>query len=118
MASEVQAGVAAFLRLFADVIEEGNRPFNEIDGDYIERADPRDYVAICEIVDASLRANLDQANASHRQGFVRAMAHLITMCDGSCVLGADWDPWSATEAAFAAPTDASAVIRRASGASH
>ena len=75
-------------------------------------------LALLKEFDASLRANLDQANASHRQGFVRAMAHLITMCDGSCVLGADWDPWSATEAAFAAPTDASAVIRRASGASH
>ena len=110
---EVQGGAAAFQQMLADLAIEENRPFAEIDGDYEDDADPRDYVAMASIIEHSLRANFERASPQHREGFVRAMTHMLSVCSGSSILDDGWDPIGATAAAFVAPGAALAVLHSA-----
>lgn len=75
--------------------------------------DTRDYVGMSEMVLASLRTNLGHADGLHAEGYLRALTSLLcTVADG-CAPSSDWDPLRETEAAFAAPAVAAALLARA-----
>lgn len=64
--------------------------------------DGRDYVAMVYAIAESFKSNLAGASSKHREGYLRAMAYLLSI-DADNYIGADddWDPLAITERAFA-----------------
>lgn len=62
--------------------------------------DTRPYADIAALIGASLQRNLNEAEASHREGFLRALTDLLSMAADGSGPGQDWDPLANTEAAY------------------
>lgn len=65
--------------------------------------DGRDYVTMVKLVEASIGADLVDASGEHREGYLRALAHLLCLvADGAGPTGT-WDPLLETSTAFRRP---------------
>lgn len=108
----VRAGADAFLGLMEQLDELALANFAE---EWDEQGDPRDYIAMAALVEASIRSHLVDAPEQHRQGFVRALVDLICLNIDGCGIDCDtaWDPLKSSTAAFAAPAAAAEAIRKA-----
>jgi len=63
--------------------------------------DSRDYRAMATATMNSIRANLlDHPSAEHREGYLRALVHLLSLNADGCGIGSDWDPIGETQPAF------------------
>lgn len=79
------------------------------------QGDGRDYVAMVQMVEASIRSNVSAAGAEHREGYLRALAHLLCLVADGAGPTATWNPLGETAAAFAASTEAGRLLVSASG---
>ena len=95
----VYAGAAAFLDLIRHIQEQGDKDLESHDDN---ESDARDYFAMAEMVQASIRENLEYAAQAHRQGYLRALTDLLSIVGDGCGPGDEWDPIKATERAFLA----------------
>jgi hypothetical protein len=63
--------------------------------------DDRDYVAMVRAIAESFKTNLAGTSAKHREGYLRAMAYLLSIdADNYIAADDDWDPIRITERAF------------------
>jgi hypothetical protein len=75
-----------------------------------EAGDARDYRAMADATLANINANLLQhPSAEHREGYLRALVHLLSVTADGFGVGEDWDPVGETEAAFSAAQSAKAA---------
>jgi hypothetical protein len=95
----VYAGAAAFLDLIRRIQEKGDK---DLEFHEDSEGDVRDYFEMAEMVQASIRENLEHAAQAHRQGYLRALTDLISIVGDDCGPGDEWDPISGTERAFLA----------------
>lgn len=77
-----------------------------------DTAGPRDYRALAEMLASNLAENLGYSAAAHREGYLRALTHLMSLVDDGSGPPQVWDPNCATEAAFAAPAQVQAAVAR------
>lgn len=113
MRSEVRAGADAFLQLIHRVDMQTSSDFAANDDAGLGDVDVRDYLALVDILEASLQENFVEASPQRRQGYLRAFADLLAMHVDGAGPGDIWDPLASSEAAFAAPQAAHAAITRA-----
>jgi hypothetical protein len=63
--------------------------------------DARNYRSMAVATLASIKANLLQhPSPEHREGYLRALVHLLSLNADGCGISKDWDPIEETEAAF------------------
>lgn len=67
-----------------------------------EHQDGRDYVQIAEELERAMREHLLEAPDGQKEGFLRALCDLMSVCADGCCISSDWDPLSTTAAAFSA----------------
>lgn len=79
------------------------------------RGDGRDYVAMVQMLEASIRSNVGKGSAEQRQGYLRALAHLLCLVADGAGPTATWNPLVETAAAFAASAEAGRLMVRAGG---
>lgn len=111
--ADVHTGAQALHALVAELAAMSDAGCSDVD-DYRlgEFPDLRDYRAMADAVERSVVQNLSGAGA-HREGYLRALTHLLALVADGCGPGEDWEPIGATAAAFVAPRAASAAILRA-----
>ena len=103
MKDDLNAGARAFLQLLADVNSQTTADFEAASESQLESGeDVRDYAAIVDSLETTLRVNFVEASADRRQGFMRALADLL-----ACHVEGGWrpmpyDPVQITEASFRA----------------
>jgi len=100
MADALQAGAAALQDLIRRVGEEGEADL-VLAGD--DAGDARDYRALAAMVLQDVQTNLLHPEAAHREGYLRALTHLLSLTADGAGPGLDWRPISDTAAAFARP---------------
>jgi len=103
MADALQAGAAALQDLIRRVGDKGDA---DLVAAYaatseVEAGDARDYKALADMVQRDLAANLDHQSPGHRQGYLRALTHLLSLTADGAGPGPDWAPVRDTAAAFA-----------------
>ena len=115
-----RAGAQALLELLRHLHQQSERNFtaqSEVEGDcYADQphTDPRDYIAFAKDIEASILANIVNAEAARREGYLRAMTDLFCIVGDGCGPDLDnWDPLAATEIAFAASRGAAEAVGRA-----
>ena len=102
MADNIDAGAAALRELIRHIGTISDATCDSLGDD---NGDGRDYVTMVQLVDASIRANVAEGCSEHREGYLRALAHLLCIvADGAGPTSA-WNPLMETSAAFAAPID-------------
>ena len=110
-----ESGVAALVELLR-AIEVGTSLDYDAAPDGDLEDEPIDYAGVVELIAASVQANLVDAEAEHREGFLRALAVLfVDVADGGLppdLLEDQWDPIAKSEPSFAARAAAASVIRR------
>ena len=92
MSADLQAGAAAFFALRARLQEISDTTC----GEDPDRPDQRDYRAMGDEVLRSLADNLGHRSVAHRQGYLRAITHLLAVEVDGGVASSDWDPLAAT----------------------
>lgn len=108
---ELNTGAAALQALLAAIGEISDSTcMDDIDSN---ADDTRDYESMAQAVRASIEANLQHHSLAHREGYLRALTHLLCLNADGCGPGDNWAPIDATEAAFNAPRVAADVIRQA-----
>lgn len=90
-------GAEAFRSLFGRV----SRISNDTCCRFGEGLDGRNYVAVSDAIETSLRAVLDDDDALRREGYLRALADLLCLvADGAGYTEDSPDPLTTTEASF------------------
>ncbi len=105
-------GAAALQDLIAYIGDLSDTTCSDLH-DHGAEGDSRDYLGMSEMVSASLRANLAHADPLHAEGYLRALTSLLCIVADGCAPGRDWEPLRETEASFAAPAAAAALLARA-----
>jgi hypothetical protein len=93
---QVQQGAQAFRDLLEVV-----KKLSDDTADPDSAVDTRDYVAMFGALESSLNANLVDAGAGRREGFIRALTDLICVSVDCACPNLDWDPIETTNPAFA-----------------
>ncbi|CAH0354078.1 hypothetical protein [Aquabacterium sp. CECT 9606] len=94
------------LRAGADALKETLQAITELSNDTCcqlgEDVDSRDYAAMADVIVTSIQANLINGQASHREGYLRALTDFLSVtCDGCSIpMHNEWDPIATTELAF------------------
>jgi hypothetical protein len=103
-------GAAALVGLIRAIDADTSRSFARraavVDTRQDERensSDPRDYIALVRRVDRTLQRSYCKADSKHREGFLRALADLLSIvADGAVPAIEDWDPIAATDGSYRA----------------
>ncbi len=102
MTNQLRTGALAFMQLLADVHRQTEADFEAAADLDIEHEDLRDYASIVDIIAASLRLNVVDADADRREGFMRGLADMFALhVDGAAHSG-PFDVLAVTEASFRA----------------
>lgn len=110
--SELTKGALALRDLIDRVDACTGNDFDQYPDSNSGPLDPRDYVAVVDLIAEALDGNYVNASARRREGFLRALADLIcTVGDGFCLSRESWDPLKTTESAFAANRAAKRMLR-------
>lgn len=90
----VTAGAESFIQLRKEIQRISHESSHRLAGeDY-------DYVAMVKALEPCIQANALHEDALHRQGFLRALADLISTEVSGCGLPDQWDPVNTTAESF------------------
>lgn len=113
MSDALHIGAAALQCLIRGIGQQGDADLERAaDAVGHDGGEARDYTAMATVVFQDLEANLHHQCPVHREGYLRALTHLLSLTAYGAATGNGWDPIAGTEAAFLAPRAAGELLAR------
>ena len=118
MSDALRAGAAALQTLLRRIGQQGDADLETSGETEISNGggDARDYRAMGAMAFQDLEANLHHQSPAHREGYLRALTHLLSLTADGAGPGDGWDPIARTEVAFWAPRAAGELLARIAAA--